>query len=90
MKIYKYVLEITDEQELMVPIGAEVLSVGEQGGKLCMWFLVNPANSLYGKNVYIYGTGNPLPNIVNQQKFIGTVQIGPGVWHVFTYQSQPI
>lgn len=40
--IWKFRLEITDEQMVDLPLGAEVLSVGMQGQDLHVWALVNP------------------------------------------------
>jgi len=34
---WKYPLEITDEQNLMMPEGAEILTAQMQGGTLCLW-----------------------------------------------------
>lgn len=79
--IWKYELEIVDEQVIKVPRGAKFLSVAEQGGKLCLWAEVNPAEAAVGRGVTIVGTGNPLFDGVGS--FVGTVVMPPFVWHVY-------
>lgn len=83
--IWKYELEITDEQTVKLPAGSVVLSVAAQGCKLCMWARVDPAKGsrgdVYPMQVYVVGTGNPIPDGCG--RFIGTVVMNPFVWHVF-------
>jgi hypothetical protein len=83
-RIWKYVLTITDEQQIEVPAG-RVLSVGEQGGDVCIWIHVQPSAPTTPLYFRIVGTGNPTSPIENLGRFIGTVQQlgGALVWHVF-------
>jgi hypothetical protein len=37
--------------------------------------------------VLIVGTGNPIENDIQEMKFVGTVQRGSGVHHVFIHPS---
>ncbi len=84
-RIWKYQLQITDMQTILVPLDFEILSVGNQDGNLCLWLLVNskaPATEVL--HIEIIGTGNPIYNDMGvDRKFIGTVIVGPFVWHVF-------
>lgn len=83
--VYKYPLEITDEQELEIPAGAKILSVQFQGGQLCLWAEVNPKHEMVRLIIDIEGTGHPLHP---KRKYIGTVQQGPFVWHVYERGQQ--
>ena len=80
---WKYPLEITDEQNLMMPEGAEILTAQIQGGTLCLWALVNPAAPKQRRTIEILGTGNPAPDV--ERKYISTAQMAGGslIWHVF-------
>jgi hypothetical protein len=80
--IYKYVIEVEDEQELNLPLGAMILSAAFQGKTLCMWVLVDKDEDYSKKQtVYIYGTGH---NIVEENsRFINTVFMDYLVFHVF-------
>jgi hypothetical protein len=84
-RIFKYELELTDEQEVTMPREAVILSVAEQHGRLCLWAQVTPDNMLERRTVRIYGTGNPLPTI--EGTFVGTVVMSDRtfVWHVFCF-----
>ena len=81
-KIYKYQLDITDEQRVMMPLGACVLSVQEQQGRLCMWVMVNPEQPLVESIIEIYGTGHDVNND-GSMMYHATVVMGDLVWHVF-------
>jgi len=79
--IWKFALELADYQQVEMPEGAEIISVAVQGELVCLWAIVNPARPAEYRGIQIVGTGNPIP--ANLQRFIGTVQIPPFVWHVF-------
>lgn len=64
-----------------MPFDAEILSAQLQGNGLCIWALVNPNNSTQARSIEIYGTGHDVPD--GRREFIGTVQPGALVFHVF-------
>lgn len=77
-------LEITDEQNLMMPEGAEILTAQIAGGaSLCLWALVNPDAPKQRRVIEILGTGNPAPDV--ERRYISTVQMAGGalIWHIF-------
>jgi len=86
-KIFKYVLEVTDLQEVDIPVNAINLAVQFQNGDLCLWAIVNPENPKYKRKIRIIGTGHPISeDVINGElKYIGTVQDMGGalIWHVF-------
>ena len=90
MKIYKYKLEITDEQVIPFPVDqiAIPLSVAEQRGELVLWAFVSTHSDMISSNelyVRIIGTGNPITDEINLNTFVGTVVMSNGlVWHVFS------
>lgn len=83
--IFKYPLAITDSQAVLMPIGAEFLSVQFQGEDLCLWALVDPNAKKIAQTFWIVGTGHPVP-ASEYLKFIGTAQQFGGklVWHIFS------
>jgi hypothetical protein len=88
--IYKYALNIEDEPVLLLPAGAQILSVDSQatrhGEKLFLWALVDPETKETGRYFRIYGTGHPVDEAdLSKLKFIGTVSMKGGalIWHVF-------
>lgn len=80
-RIWKYILQITDEQIIEVPSGAKLLHIDQQEGRLCLWMIVDIESELTKFVVNIVGTGNPVPNEL--PPYIGTAQIHTLVWHVF-------
>jgi hypothetical protein len=88
--IWKYELELTDVQQLRMPLHAVILSVAyqrnlqEQRDMLCLWALVDPTRSHVPRTIEIHGTGNHSIDPQYTQLFIGTVPMPNGlVWHVF-------
>ena len=81
-RIWKYPLQITDYQTLRLPQDAQILSVQMQQGILCLWAKVNIDFPLENRHIAVVGTGNPIAFGI-RARFIGTVQDGPLVWHVF-------
>lgn len=79
--IHKYVLPFFDRVPLRMPADANVLSVGEQGGRVCLWAEVDTDTYAETRAFCLRGTGNPLDG--TEGRFIGTVQIGLFVWHVY-------
>lgn len=86
--IWKFPLTVTDVQIVMMPPGAEILSVEIQGGIICLWALIDVKKETQLEvphQIEIVGTGNPMQQIDHwlSRKFIGTVQQGQFVWHIF-------
>ena len=82
--IYKYHLPIQDEVVLEVPGLFRPLHVGEQGGRLYLWALVDPADPTGPQRrvMRIYGTGHRVDS-ADEFNYIGTVETALGlVWHV--------
>ena len=81
LPIWKF--DITTEERLQLPVGASLLSVAEQHGRLVLWALVTPTNALETRRVSVYGTGHPMPD--NPGLFIGSAVMMQGelVLHVF-------
>lgn len=85
--IWKYKLETTDEQQILMPVAAEILTVQIQDGEPHLWVMVDDSTIEKEKRyIEIFGTGNPI--ISNgPRKYIGTYQLRGGalVFHVFEY-----
>ena len=83
-RIYKYPLQVTDEQEIRAPIGMKPLSVQVQNGRPFLWALVDPGAGDVMHSVYVHGTGHELAGNY-ADRFVGTFQLEGGafVGHVF-------
>lgn len=83
--IYKYPIEITDEQTFPMPVGAKILTVQVQNGNPFIWAMVNPESPTEQVSIRIYGTGHPISGRSNLE-YVGTFQSMYGghlVFHVF-------
>ena len=89
--IYKYPLAVKNFQEVLLPIGAELLTVQAQGETACMWALINPNETQKEtRNIEIFGTGHPIGYDMGiNRKHISTFQIHGGqlVYHAFEYMG---
>lgn len=87
LTIYKYPLKLEDEQILELPVNSQLLSVIVQREVICLYVKVDSLEKYTnGHKILIIGTGDPLEQDVTID-FIGTVQMGPFVWHVFEEQT---
>ena len=89
--VYKYVLDVTDEQGIQMPVMAKILSVAEDhNGDLCVWAAVIPDNRKEEVLFRVIGTGNPISlGTLTGWQFLGTTVMSNGlVWHVWYRQSQ--
>ena len=82
--IYKYDLNIADEQVVMMPAGATILSCQVQSGVPKLWALVDSsAGYNEDRKIMLFGTGHPVPDM--PLTFIDTFQLRGGgiIFHVF-------
>jgi len=87
--IWKWALEALDIQEIIVPKGTKLISVGwtPWNHQLCVWGEV-PNPKVIEKvrvNILVAGTGHPITIPKGERRFIGTAMIPELnlVWHVF-------
>lgn len=83
-RVYKYPVEIADVQTILLPIGAQILSVQEQNGNAYLWAIVNPDTDSEPRRFRLYETGHNIET-ENLLKFVGTFQLLGGrlVFHLF-------
>ena len=98
LSVFKTTLEITDEQKVTMQKGSSLVKVGNQNGKITLWYICDPEADLVEETFYVIGTGQQLPDTfpglyvdtVQVQNFEeeldGQGSVRPGeifVWHVF-------
>ena len=84
-RIFKYPLQITDEQTVEMPLEAIILCVQIQQEEPCLWALVDPTlPSTTRRKIRIIGTGQPIFD-VDKLIYIDSIQQlgGKFMWHVF-------
>lgn len=90
-EIWKYQLEITDQNTISVPRHAILLKAETQNHKPCLWFMVIPDAPKEDITINILGTGHPFET-TTVGEYIGTALTHNGtyVWHLFrkTYPGE--
>lgn len=81
--IYKYKIPITDTFSLQLPVDAEILcfQIDIKTGTPTIWVKLIPETEYEQRNFALVGTGNPIE--FEDGNYIGTVQLGYFVWHLF-------
>lgn len=79
--IYKYTLDLKDKQQIELPLDADILSVQVQAEKICLWAKVSSTLPKEKRTIYIYVTGTEIEK--DNSSYVGTVQDGIYVWHIF-------
>jgi hypothetical protein len=89
LSVYRYPLDVTDEQTVEMPAGAQILTVARGEGSrrvmlgvgshepVEMWALVDPQAPLQKRRFRIAGTGHSLDD-VDTLDFLGSVQLAGG------------
>lgn len=81
--IWKFEFAVSDEVQVSMPRGAEILSVGRQKpNHVCVWALVDTEANREQRRFFLRGTGHPATGVC-AAAFLGTVFDGALVWHVF-------
>jgi len=85
-KIYKYLLQAVDFQNLKLPKGSKIISVIELYDGMVLYAIVDTDTSkteLY--DIAVKGTGHPFPDKLDTYTFLDSVKLMNGslVFHVF-------
>lgn len=83
-------MKIDDYQTVMMPRGAQILTVQAQRERPCLWALVDTDNEPEERYFRMAGTGHPFSSKDKLLRFIGTFQIMQGglVFHVFEIERE--
>ena len=79
--VWKYSLELTDEQTLLVPSDFQILKVGVQDNVIQAWALVTPGDPSHMIKIRISGTGHPIDTL--GFRYIDSVFQAQFVWHIW-------
>lgn len=84
MIIYKYIVPVKlSFFNLDLPLGAEILAFQIQDNTPVIWVLVNTETVKERRHFAVRGTGEAMNDWRTTDKYIGTVQMPPFVWHLF-------
>lgn len=76
-KIFKYILEVVDEQIVDIPLPAVILSVTEQGVHIALYVIADDDKDVPTESVelLIKGTGHSIKDDIDRYTFIDTVKL---------------
>lgn len=84
--IWKFELQTTGKQTIVVPANSEILTVQTQNERPCIWVLVDPAATKEQRCIEVFGTGHDVHYSKGVSRvYLGTYQLHGGslVFHVF-------
>lgn len=81
LAVWKLPIDLDSHQDVLVPEGGQILTAQMQGSVLTLWALVCPTCRPQRRRIEIYGTGHLMEKA--PRDYIGTVQAGTFVWHIF-------
>ena len=81
-QIWKYQIPITGRFEIEMPGAAQIISIQMQNEVPYVWAIVGPKITPSNRRFKLVGTGHEF-DFLPTDKFIGTFQDGPYVWHLF-------
>jgi hypothetical protein len=82
--IYKYQVQVAEEQIIRLPEDSEILTVQNQAGLTYLWVKHDTDKPLKDYRFLMIGTGHPIDEVFNG-KYIGTFQKQGGtlIFHLF-------
>lgn len=83
--VYKYPVNLDDRVAVEMPVGATILSLQMQNSMPCLWCLVDPGAPREHRSFRWFGTGHPIE--AADAAFVGTIQAGPLVFHLFEVRT---
>lgn len=86
-EIWKFNLPTHGRTSVEMPIGAKLLTVQEQRGELMLWACVDPRTRVAPWRFDVRMTGEAWRGDIGT--YVGTVQLGPYVAHVFSLGNGP-
>ena len=81
--VWKFHLDVTDEQRVSMPRGAAIRHIGMQGESLCLWAEVDPSADVEPRTIRIYDTGQEITHF--RGSYLGTFLMRGGalVFHAY-------
>ena len=86
--IWKYELEMVDEQTIRTPIVWNPIHVDMQDGILCLWAEVDARSTTTERTIGVYGTGHSLRDKHWQWQHLDPTQRHVWVWTLFGQPEQ--
>jgi len=86
MVIWKFKLKSTDRHEIVMPVGAQILSAQMQNGVCSIWALCDLEMPNETRKFVLYGSGSKLPS--DPGVYIATLQFNILEFHLFEIERK--
>lgn len=83
--IFKFPIQVTDDQDIEMPSGAKIICVQMQGGEPHIWAEVDSNAPKVKKKIRVFGAGHPMTDDFLQ--YIGTFQMMEGRLVFHSYEA---
>lgn len=80
-KIWKFEIPLGVNVVHEIPLGGVVVHTGTQNDTIFIWVEVDPSGYRIPRSFKAFGTGHAIQEPFTS--YVGTVQQGPFVWHVY-------
>lgn len=88
--IYKFTIPATDEYEVEMPRGAEIIDAKALTiSDINVWAICDSEAEPETRTLAVVGTGNPMPDDAGKGNHVATVIATPFIWHIFDVTEQP-
>jgi hypothetical protein len=88
--VAKFPLEVSHLMEIEMPRGARLLHVGVARARPCLWALVDDPGPTVVRRFRLTATGEPIPDLLPDWVFVGTVIVGANDCHLWDLGEIPV
>lgn len=86
--VHKYHVPLGVTETIALPADAVIRHVGSQDRlAVVFWAEVDTAREREMRRFRVFATGEPLPERADWAAYVGSVQDGPMVWHLYEVSS---
>lgn len=87
MVIWKFKIELQEQQVVLMKKGSQILCAKAQGEDICIWVLCDETAPAEERRIGVYGTGHEITG--DPGKYVDTLMLHNGffVFHVFDLGS---
>jgi len=87
--VVRYPLKVSDCLEVEMPQGAQIVHLGVTRARPCLFALVDEQNPRVLRRFRLTATGEPIPDLVPDWKFVGSLLLGANDCHLWDLGEIP-
>jgi hypothetical protein len=87
--VQRFQLDVSDQAEVEMPKGAQILGAGVMKSRPCIWALVNEHSPPVRRRLRLTATGEPISDHHAEWKYVGSVILGSNDCHLWDLGELP-